>query len=67
MSPLEDLAAGVHRGVLGALLAVLGIVAAGVARRTLPDSPVVGVPAALAAGVALLLMVALLVEGLREG
>ena len=67
MSPLDELASGVQRGVLGVLLALLGLVAVGVARVSLPDDLLVGVPAALAAVVAFLLLLALFVEGLREG
>lgn len=67
MSPLDELATGLHRGVLGALLAVLGIVAAGAARVRLLDDPVVGIPAALVVALAFLLLVALFAEGLREG
>jgi hypothetical protein len=66
VSPVDELVSGLHRGVLGALLAALGIVAAGVARVRLLDDPVVGVPAALVAALALLVLLALFVEGLRE-
>jgi hypothetical protein len=67
VSPLDELAAGVQRGVLGVLLVVLGLVAVGVARAGLPNDLLVGVSAALAAVVAFLLLLALFVEGLREG
>ena len=67
MSALDELASGVQRAVLGVLIALLGLVAVGFARVSLPNDLLLGVPAALAAVVAFVLLVALFVEGLREG